>query len=174
MEVIPMEKDPLTIIREKLWEVVDSSEFFRTWIRESNRIRFDTELGTKEHAGHGDLPEVIIVPSSSSQLDMGTSGTARLSMSFLFYLSTGSKNLQMISALQWELFRVIQTFMANVGNCLYHGNRFVERIRFDSGEQAISDAERNRGIGGWSASWGVTVDMFFPHSEVIFNIQDKE
>lgn len=169
-----IEKDPLTIVREKLWECIDANPVFHELVRESNRIRYEDEIGEKSGVGHGDLPEIIIVPGNASQESMGTSGTGFLWMAFQFLISTGTKNAGLISRLEWELFRVIQTFMRNVDICEYHGNPFVVCVKLESGAQAISDAVRNRGIGGWSALWGVSVQMEFPNNEIIFDLPQNE
>lgn len=168
------EKDPLTIVREKLWECIEQNPVLNELVQEGNRIRYDDEIGEKRQVGHGDLPEIVIVPSNASQESMGTSGTGFLWMSFQFFLSTGTKNAGLVSRLQWEIFRVIQTFMANTDICQYHGNNFVSCVKMESGAQAISDAARNRGIGGWSALWGVSVQMVFPNDEIIFELTEEE
>lgn len=43
-----IELDPLSIVRAKLWEVVEANPFFAEWVRAGNRVRYDNELGEKD------------------------------------------------------------------------------------------------------------------------------
>lgn len=161
-------KDPFTIVLEKLWEVLAANPVLDELVRPGNRIRYLENRLPKEQVGHGDLPEIVLMPESEQQNDMGDSGNAFLSQSWRFFISTGSQNPRLLNTLRWELFRVIQTFMAECGSILFHGNRFITRVKFNSGEVALSNPDLNRGIDGWSASWGLTVDMQFSNAEVIY------
>lgn len=174
MDWTEIEQDPLSIVRAMLWKCITDNTVLSELVRDGNRIRYEDEIGEKSSVGHGDLPEIIVVPSNASQESMGTSGTGYLWMSFQFLVSTGTKNIGLVSRLQWEIYRLIQTFMANVDRCTYHGNPFVACVRMESGVQAISDAARNRGIGGWSALWGVSVQMDFPNNEIIYELTENE
>lgn len=89
--------DPLTIVRDTFWDCINANPFFAEYVREGNKISFDNEIGLKPQIGHGDLPEIVIVPEDCSQDGMGSSGTAYLSIAYRVYVSTGSKNNKMIS-----------------------------------------------------------------------------
>ena len=107
-----------------------------------------------------------------SQEDMGTSADGKISESFKVFFSTDDKRVQFIHALQWEIFRCLETFNAYVaGKLEYNGHRFIEILKIGSGSESITNPEFNRGIDGWCASWEFTVGMLFPHSDLHFNVE---
>ena len=166
--------DPISITRKAFWDCINANSYFQQYVREGNRISFEDEIGLKANVGHGDLPEIIIVPEGFSQESLGTSGTCYLSINYRTYISTGLKNVESISILQWELYRTIQTFCAVCGRYAYSGNRFMTKATMQDGTQTISDSERNRGIEGWVASWGVKVDMVFSRGLVEYEVPESE
>ena len=113
--------DPLTIVKSAFMDCINANAFFTEYVREGNRIAFTDEIGLKANVGHGDLPEIIVVPENYSQESLGTSGTVYLSVEYRTYISTGLKNNDLISICQWELFRTIQTFCAVCGRYGYGG-----------------------------------------------------
>ena len=163
--------NPFSIVLKRLWEILEANPMIAESIRSGNRIQFVDELGLKENIGHGDLPEIVLVPDTFTQNSMGTSGTGELTANFQFYIATGKKNVEPILTLQWELFRALNTFMAEMGSFEYHGNSFVTLIKMTSGAQSLTENGRNRNITGWSASWGFSVDMMFPNADLIYEVE---
>ena len=165
-------KDPFTILLEKLWEVLEANPVLAELSRTKNRIKYLENMLPKEQIAHGDLPEIVLMPDSDSQDEMGDSATGYLSHSMRFFISTGNQNPRLLNALRWELYRVIQTFMAVCGNCHFRGQPFIVRVKMMGGDVGISNPDNNRRIAGWSASWGLTIDMQFSNSEIIYQIQE--
>ena len=173
MEFTAGNRDPFTILFDRLWEIVDANPVISELVRPGNKFRFETLLGLKETIQHGDLPEIVLFPDSTQQDDFGTSGTNNLSASYRFAIATGTFTTRMINQLQWEIYRVIQTFMANVGDLTYNEVPFVIQIKFNSGNQLQNTVEQSRGINGWCASYGFTVDMQFPIQTTIFTLPER-
>lgn len=166
--------DPFKTLYNGLWTVFDANPLISQLIREKNKTRWDTTIGMKDNIAAGDLPELIVMPISFSQEDMGTSGTGRISETFGVYFSTADKRIELIHALQWELYRCIETFNASVaGRLTYNNLRFIEIAKMGTGSTKDSP-DFNRGIKGWFASWDITVGMFFPHNELIFDLEEEE
>lgn len=164
--------DPFTILFEGLAEVFRQNPLVAQLVKPGNFLVFDSVLGLKANVQHGDLPELAIVPTGYSQEDMGTSADGRITESFIIFFSTDDKRVEMIHALQWELFRCLETFNAyKAGELLYNGHRFIEILKMGNGTESISMPEQNRGINGWCASWEFTVGMRFPHSDLHFNLE---
>ncbi len=162
--------DPLTIVRDYFWRVVESNPFFSDWVRDGNKIKYNDEIGEKKQIGHGDLPEITIIPTMCNQDGLGTSHTGYLSTEMLVHVVTGTRDLRLISALQWEIFRCIQTFMATAGNLRYNDREFFALARLTSGAQTLSSTELNRGIEGWTATWGVRIDLQFSNADLHFEV----
>ena len=142
----------------------------KQFIRTNNFIVFDGVLGLKTRVQHGDLPEMVIIPNGHSQEDMGTSATGRVSESYRVFISTDDKRMEAIHAFQWEIYRCLETFNAQVaGTLLYNGHPFIEILKMGSGTESMSISETNRGINGWCAVWDFTVAMQFSHNDLQFN-----
>ena len=163
--------NPFNMVLNRLWEILEANPVIAEKIRPGNRIKFLDELGLKGSVSHGDLPEIVLVPDTFSQSSMGTSGTGELTANFRFFIATGTKNVEEVFALQWELFRALNTFMAEARRFEFNGNRCVTLIKMGSGVQSLTEHDRNRNITGWSASWGFSVDMSFPNSELIYKVE---
>lgn len=163
--------NPFTILFQGLAETFRQNPLLRDLVRPDNFIVFDGVLGLKTNIQHGDLPELVIVPNGHSQEDMGTSAVGRISESYRVFISTDDKRTEFIHALQWEIFRCLETFNAYVaGTLTYNGRRFIEILKLGSGSESMSISETNRGINGWCASWEFTVSMQFPHSDLLFEV----
>ena len=172
MQLPPDYTDPFTILFNGLAETFRQNPLIRDMVRPDNFIVFDGILGFKESAQHGDLPELCIVPTGHSQEDMGTSATGRVSESYKVFFSTDDKRAVYIHALQWEIYRCLETFNARVAGTLkYRGRPFIEILKMGSGSESITNPEFNRGINGWCASWDFTVGMLFTHNDLIFNME---
>ena len=163
--------DPFTILFRGLAETFRQNPLIKDMVRPDNFIVFDGILGLKTNIQHGDLPELVIVPESHSHEDMGTSADGRISESYRVFFSTDDKRIEFIHALQWEIFRCLESFNAYVaGTLLYNGHSFIEILKLSGGTESMSISETNRGINGWCASWGFTVNMRFPHSDLLFTV----
>lgn len=168
-------KDPYTILFDGLAEVFRQNPLISRLVKPGNFMFFDSVLGLKTNVQHADLPELAIVPTGYTQEDMGTSDTGRISESYRVFFSTDDKRAEFIHALQWEIFRCLETFNAHViGRLKYNGRRFIEILRIGSGTESITIPETNRGIDGWCASWEFTVGMQFPHSDLHFDVELNE
>ena len=164
--------DPFTILFEGLAKVFRQNPLISKMVKQANFFVYDSVLGHKTNVQHGDLPELIIVPIGHSQEDMGTSADGRISESYKVFFSTDDKRAAFIHALQWEIFRCLETFNAHVaGNLEYNGRRFIEILKIGSGTEGMSIPDFNRGIDGWTASWEFTVGMRFSHSDLHFNVE---
>ena len=162
-------ENPFSIVRDRLWTIIDANPFFKAWIRDSNRIRYSDEIGEKRSVGHGDLPEIVVVPTEFSQSSLGDSACAYVTAGFKIVSVTGRKNLDMVSAINWEIFRCIQTFMATVSECQYDGREFVTSCAMASGMQGMTEPE-NLGVGGWTAVWTLAVDMAIDNEYLIYEV----
>lgn len=164
--------DPFTILFNGLAETFRQNPLIGDMVRPDNFVIFDGVLGLKDSVQHGDLPELVIVPNGHSQEDMGTSASGRISESYKVFFSTDDKRAVYIHALQWEIYRCLETFNAYVaGNLLYNGQRFIEILKFGSGSESVTSPDFNRGINGWCASWEFTIGMRFPHSDLLFEVK---
>ena len=172
MPKLPSEYDsPFHIMLERFWEVFNANEFFQTYIREGNKIKFDNELGLKERISNGDLIEIVLIPQGQTQREIGNSRQFDLIQHYAFYISTGTKNPDWMMACEWQLFRVLETFMANAGACTFNDKQFGINLQIDSTAEGLSNADLNRGIEGWTASWKFNVHLTFDRSDVIYTIQ---
>lgn len=161
--------NPFSILFKGLESTFKQNPLVRQCIRPGNFVVFDGVLGLKTRVQHGDLPEMVIVPNGHSQEDMGTSATGRVSENYRVFISTDDKRMELVHAFQWEIYRCLETFNAQVASTLlYKGEPFIEILKMGSGTESMSISETNRGINGWCAVWDFTVAMYFPHEVLQF------
>jgi hypothetical protein len=71
---------------------------------------------------------------------------------------------------EWALFAAMIDFPAHLHVLRWPSDAedgFVKTMRLASVEGGFADAERNRGIIGWSAIWGVEVEMHFGSADLM-------
>lgn len=168
-----MNKTPFQVLFEKLWEIIGKNEGLQSLLANKNQIRFDNELGLKDVVQHGDLPEVVLMPDGYGQETMGDSHFSNLNANFSFWISTGNKNPAKNFAIQWELFRCLQTFQAHCKTFRWNGLPFVNRVLINQATSGLIDEQKNRHINGWSTAWSFTVFMNFPKTELIYSITEE-
>lgn len=168
-------QDPFQLVFDALWALVDGSVPLTALVKPGNKIRFnvtDDRDPIKTRVGDADLPELILTTEGSTELNIhSTSNTSHIYRQYAWLLSTGDQRLNYrLFPVQWALFCA----MTNWGNVLSvlewpatTGKKFVKSVNYISATEGQSDADRNRGIEGWSSLWRCEVKMYFATADLL-------
>lgn len=158
-----MADNPLKLVHDALWEAVSADEELDDLIKAGNRIKLEERSDIKTQVQDADLPELILIPRSGIGNFTSTSSSVSFEVSFDWLISTGDMRVQFrLYPVVWSLFRAMSAYQRTAGSLVYKGNRFINGVTFQTVNVGESDAERNRGIKGFSSVFSLTVKMTFP------------
>lgn len=157
--------NPLVDVYDALWRLPEACELFTDLVKPGNRIKYlnIARDPNKKQIAAGDLPEVILAPSTAQIKMHETSHTSKVVMQYRYLISTGDyRYTEILCPVQWALICALIGWKEILGALTWEGVQYVKRADILSVSQGESDKERNRGIVGWSAIWGCEVEMHFP------------
>lgn len=166
-----IEVDPYTKVYDALWELVKASSSLTALVTIGNRINLnekDNPYPLKLEVSDADVPEMILTSTGMSAKIMHNSSGSSCIRTYQFLISTGDMRLgQKLLPIEWMLFAALCDWKAKLGALTWKGYRFCKRLDVTSVDNGFADPERNRGIQGWSAIWGIEVEMHFPTADLI-------
>lgn len=161
--------NPFAQVYKALWECLESHPGFIRDVAEGNRLRFDANVldPRKFNVQAADMPEVMLISSTSSANLFDTSSTSRVTRTYQWMLSTGDlryyvdETVPLLATLEWYVFVAMHAWKEKLGTLEYNGLRFVKSSNLTAGASGIADNEKNRNLKGWSAVWSAEVLMVF-------------
>ena len=173
--------NPLTLVLDALWELVERHADLDLTFNARNLIKFNNPNNRdplKVQVQAADTPELVLAPIAGL-INMGnTSCTSRYVQTYSWLISTGDLRLvDHLLDVEWFLFGAMHNWdvvLTALEWPIGSGRHFVKRCDIVSVTQGMSDADRNRGIRGWSALWAVDVEMWFKTTDVVAELVDAE
>lgn len=163
--------NPFTDVYDALWTLAESSQLLTSLVKIGNRIKLNSPTDyskIKDEVSRADLPELMLISSGSSANLRNSSSSSMITRQYEWLISTG--NINVIGGLlqtEWALFCAMADWPATLNALTWNNAAFVKRCNIISMSAGISDPERNRGIEGWSAIWGIEVEMHFRTSDLL-------
>jgi len=161
--------NPLVLVYDALWDCLEAYPLLDTLVKTSNRIRFDQDKSgpLKSNIQHGDLPEIVLVSEGGSANTHASSCHAKLVRQYAWMVSTGDFRInRLLYQAEWAVFSAMINYTSALSALTWFDEHFVKRTDLLDITEGVSDAEKNRGIQGWSSVWRCEVEMFFPHAHV--------
>lgn len=167
VEPFVVDLDPFTILVNAIWAALDASGVGDI-VKVGNRIKFRSANALQMRISNADLPELMLLPVSGTGNIHESSCSSSIIRQFAFYISTGDQRLSHdLFPLEWEIFKMLANWQSTLGGILWKGITYIKRLDLTGIANALSDAEKNRGITGWSASWSFEVEMHFSHNDIL-------
>ena len=164
--------NPFTMIAKALWQLAETWPEIDALIAPENRISYtrDTIRDTeKRKVQAGDLPALVLSIEGAAFNLHSTSSTTRCVRTYAWLISTGDKRYnKFLSHVEWMLYATMHDFSSVLGGMTWPSDdwHFVKRWDLTSGVSGQSDAEKNRGIKGWSAVMNVEVECYFRRADI--------
>lgn len=161
-------RDPYSMVVDGLWELLEQDSEFGTLVKPGNRVKFTgkNREPLKEEVGTSDLPEVRIVPTGSTPRQHGSSCSYVDTVTFEVQVASGDQRLDAyhlpLKFIVMRLMYRVQEFLKE--RVIWNNEQVVQVARPVSVREGYSEADLNRGIVGWSAVWGVEVQLWWKRS----------
>ncbi len=163
--------DPITLVYEALWYLLESSPHFTSRVKSGNRMKF---IGKnvdplKDHIRDMDIPEVRIIPTSIEPHMQRTSNSSSMWKRFEIQIATGDQSLDNPAALfpvEWALVLAMSNWFTHLQQLTWKGRKIVVRFRIPEVSEGVSDQDLNRGIKGWSAVWACEIELWFTTTDL--------
>lgn len=160
--------DPFTMVLNRLWALLEADADFCAAVQPGNRIKFTVDSQgnpIKENVQLGDLPEVIIEPTTGSDNLASTSGAGKAEITYRIMVATGDMRVLTANLMHWILWRIFDhagdrltnTNVAGLGDM-----GFVYKSRFSTIVSATLNPEISRGRKGWCVLLTITTTLELP------------
>lgn len=159
-----MSKDPLTLVYEGLWELVEDFKPFADEVRVGNRIKMSGKSRDpeKEYVTTADLPQVKLVPSGGETNLHSSSNQTQMIRRFSFIIDTGDKRVDYLHfPLQWHIVCVMCNWKMRIGGMKWNGHHFLTDLQIPSVEEGESDPDANDDIEGFTSIATIEATMLF-------------
>jgi len=163
-------EDPLTMVYNALWDMLEASSALTSLVPVRNRIKFTGANiePSKELLNTEDYPQLSIVPVSTTPHLQRTSTESTLLKRYRIVVLTGDKRIDAgLFAIEWEVYRALQGWVETLMSLQWNGNNFVVLARPMTVNDYITNASIDKNISGWIGIWECEVEMAFSTSDLI-------
>lgn len=162
--------DPLTLLHDSLWEMLESETMFTEIIKPRNRIKFnsmvDRDTGKREIAAN-DVPEVRIIPTNWNPHLQRTSNTSTGWFEFQIQIATGDWRANKYTfPVMWSVWQAVSSWRDRIGSLTWKGQPFVLHLRPQESPIGTANIDLDRGILGWSTIWSCRVELKFTTTQL--------
>lgn len=159
------EADPIEQVYNAIWQLAESSKLLTSYVKMGNRIKYNASSEYdpfKSEVSNADFPELALVINRVNGNIGQTSSSSGLQVQFDWWISTGDPRVtQGIGKVLWAVYCAMTPWVNTALTLTWKNQTFVKNVTLLDASLGFSDPEKNRGIEGWSAVWGCTVDMYF-------------
>jgi len=163
-------KDPLSLVYEGLWNILEQSVDFTTMVKPGNRIKFsgNNRAPLKEEAMAADYPEVRITTLSSEPHLCRTSNGSSLKKTFAIQVLSGDQRVDAVDfPLEWIIYSALNRRYDTLADLTWKGKQFVKVLRAlnITDNFAMGDAT-HPAIRGWVSVWACEIEMWFQTTDL--------
>lgn len=166
--------NPFIMTYNALWALAEASSRLTDLVKLKNRIKFNftgQSSPIKDEISNADVPELVLISSGSTGNLRNTSSSSMISRKYEWVLSTGDMSVvNKVLPVEWALFCAMTDYSRVLGALRWPADAsdgFAKVTRLMDVDTGMTDADRNRGIQGWSSVWGIEVEMHFRTSDLI-------
>lgn len=155
-----MVDNPLKQVYNGLWEMLLRNPNLIRYIKERNRIRFDTPPSPKRVISEGDLPELAWLPSGGPVNIRANSSATEFERMYTLAVTTGL-DICLYDEILFEIIKALVDW--DVVLCPLQwpeGRHFIVDAAMVELAEGL-DTEETRGIHGWTAMMSLKVIMSF-------------
>lgn len=162
-----MVTNPLTLVHEALWKLLESHRPFAKLVVEGNRIKYTAESSPfKRDSSVADLPEVRLVPVQTTPHLQRTSNSSSLLKRFEVQVKTGSQFVaEKLYPLEWEIYRALARWAPVLMALTWEKKTFVKLCRPTQVTETHESSPKT-GPLGWGCIWACEVEMWFETSDL--------
>lgn len=160
------EQDPITKVHDALWVLLELHTPFTALVAEENRIK-GTALSSPHRRTMNveDLPDVRIVPVQTIPHLQRTSSSSTLLKRFEVQVRSGSKIVENLYELEWEIYRALATWAGTLQDLTWNSKKYVTVCRPTVINDSF-DSTQKTGFVGWQCVWTCEIDMVFTTSDL--------
>lgn len=157
--------NPLTMVYDALWTIIESHPALTSLVRVGNRVK---DLSTlKDQVSTVDLPEIRIICQSAEPKIYRTSSGTTLKKIYQIQVATGEYNVQsQLHIIEWELLKAFSKYKDVLDALTWNSKRFILQAKVTTVNEGTTQADLNRGIRGWVSLWTCEVEFWFDRSDL--------
>lgn len=165
--------NPLRLVHEKFWDLLENSTQFTTLVPVNNRIKYKGGLvfPEKSEIQYGDTPEVVVRQTGFLPYQYQDSAESTLVLRFSIDVTTIEQKIETLLDVQWAIYCAMLMWDTSLETLTWNGYPFVKQCRSLEASTAlgnvdnsrsVSEADRlSRGHGGWTSVWSGEIHCRF-------------
>ena len=169
--------NPLTMLHDELWRILDLRSEIGVLIKEGNRIKFnyvDDRDPFKQNASTYDFPELVLAPETLSGNLSSSSSSTSIDVIYVLRTSTGDYRYnQFLAQVQWMLLGTMVNWRDTIGAITWQGKPFIKSVNIDSNIMGFTEVDlqgENIRKRGWSDLMRFNIKMMFTTSDVALEL----
>lgn len=166
MGELSTENNPLRMIHDATWRLIEASTQITGMFEVGNRIKHYGGQSEPiiDTPGAGDLPEIRLIQTGLKSRPYRTTSQSSLHLWWSLQMTTGEQASDTLLDAQWNVYRALLLWDTTVKGLRWQGNTFVDSARFLRTKDSLNNDRQNRGTRGWSTLWaGYTRCWFLNH-----------
>lgn len=159
-----MATDPLSLVYDALWDILEAHKPFTRLIKPGNRIKYSGRRDPeKDGSGDSDYPKVRILPVGGETHLERTSSSGFLSKRFQIQVATGDRRVdERLFPVEWEIIRAMHGWRTKLEALTWEEAAFAKGCLLTDIQDGLTLDESREKIIGWAAVWACEVPMWFP------------
>ena len=157
-------RDPISLVYDALWEMLESREALRSMIRLASRIRYTGRDRSPEKSvvNTADLPELRLYPAGTIPHVQRTSNSSSLLKAFEVQVSTGDIRVDAaLFPIEFEVLRAFTDWGTVLQALRWKSQPFVTHVAPTLVTEGSMIEDQERKVHGWACIWRCEVLMFF-------------
>lgn len=155
--------DPLTLVYETLWDLLESGERVRELVKPGNRIKLSGKDRSpfKESVSTDDFPELTLIPSGGNASIRTTTTGCNIVQRFKVNIASGDQRATILLPLKFAVYTAMADWPNALKGLLWKTNKFVVNAKLLDFDDGIALSDLNRGIAALSTVMHLEVTMWF-------------
>jgi hypothetical protein len=158
-----MPENPLTLVHDALWNLIDSNPMFDDLIPDKSRFRFNTEDNRKPFKTQNvtaDYPQLWVMPTGATFNYHWTSCDTLSVLKYSFVMPTGDWRTQIyLDQLHWAMMCSIAECVPKMQSVLWHNVPLIRKCDVAGIDVGGANPKFFNDIAGFSSIWKAEVTI---------------
>lgn len=167
--------DPFSLVYDALFDLAFAHPGLNEMVKAKNRASYTSETNrtdpVKDKILTDDVPEIVLLSLGVTSGNLhATSSTSKVTRRYAFHITTGDFRLnKFVLPIEWALCCALVDWKETLTTLKWPVESdwsYVKHCQIADISEGFADAEKNRGIRGWSAVWACDLEMHFKTADL--------
>ena len=156
--------NPIRLVYEAIWSMVESQTEFNTLVPAANRVKYSGTLiqaTEKETLSQADYPQVRVIATAMRPHLERTSNGSSLDVLWSIEITTGERQFQDLFDVEWAIYQAMSFWRTYFTGLAMEASGYTVQCRPAAVRTTLGDPAVDRGNRGWSSVWAGITEIWF-------------